>query len=52
MRHFVRFIFIDPVFGNQPREKGAIDAARHVVSRRYRREGARVVIKADCVIKS
>ena len=52
MRHFVRFIFIDPVFGNQPRQKGAIDAARHIMAGGYRRKGARVVIEADGVIKS
>ena len=51
MRHFVRFIFIDPVFGNQPRQKGAVDAARHIMAGGYRRKGARVVVEAYGVIE-
>src|SRR5215472_16013373 len=40
LRQLERFIFIEAVFGHQPREVSAIDAAGHVVTRGNGEEGA------------
>ena len=52
MRHFERFVFIEPVFGNEFSQKCAIHAARNIVAGGDGQEGARVVIEADGVIEA
>ena len=42
----------EPVFGDEAREERAVDAARDVVPRRNRQEGARVVVEADGVVEA
>src|SRR6202161_365668 len=52
LRHDGSFILIETVFDDQLGEEGTIHAPRHVVARRDREKGARVVVKPDSVIEA
>src|SRR5690606_440458 len=49
---FDRLGFRDAVLGNEPRQKGAIDAAGDIMARRNRKKGARVVVEAYGVVEA
>ena len=52
LRKLVGLVLPQAMFGNEAREKCAIDPARHVVAGRYGRKGAGVVIEADGVVEA
>ena len=52
VRHFEGLVFVEPMFGDQPGQEGAIHAPRHIVPRGNGEEGARVVVEADGVVEA
>src|ERR1700722_18005839 len=47
-----RVVFPKLMLGNQFGKKSAVDAPRYVVPRRYRQEGARIVVESDRVVET
>jgi hypothetical protein len=50
--YFEGFIFIEPMFGDQAGEEGAVDAAGNVMARRDGEESASVVVEAYRVVEA
>src|SRR5271168_2015447 len=48
---FVCFILVEAVLSDETRQKRAIDATRHIVSRGYRKKRAGVVIETHGIVK-
>src|SRR5690606_22525809 len=49
---FEGFLFPEPVFDDEPRQEGAIHSSGNVMTRRYRRKGARVVVETDRIVEA
>ena len=52
MRHLEGFVFREAVFGDQPRQEGAVNAPSHIMPRGNGEERARVVIEAHGVVEA
>src|SRR3546814_18492076 len=52
VRHFGRLVLGQAMFGDEPREKGAIHPPRDIVPRGDRQESARVVVEADTIVEA
>ena len=52
MRDFLRLILVQPMIGNEPRQKCAVDTPGHIMARRDRQIGARIVVEADRIVET
>ena len=50
--YFEGFVFIEPMFGDQAGEEGAVDAAGNVMARRDGEESASVIIETYRVVEA
>src|ERR1700693_3976169 len=50
--HIQSLVFFQPMLGDQPREETAIHAPCHIVARRNREKGSRVVVETYGIVEA